>query len=159
MQPFRQRLIERPSARPREQEEQRPQQHRPIGSRLVGEVPKAIALHFAQTEAPEACSQKDGNFCAEDGDQHDADQRERRQPRQQARQQQSARQNFHCPDKGRQDLGRGKANFGEAPSAQLGGIEKFLDALGDKNCAPPSAESSHSRAHRWFLRFSKEYFS
>jgi hypothetical protein len=135
--------INRPSARSDDQQKNRPQQHREVCARFVSHAPEAVVWKSAQTEAPEAVPQYDGNLSGQDRHQHIDDQRDCCQPREQSEQDERAADNFNNSDERSHGLRRRDADLGETPDTVFSGKEELLNPLGEEDCAHDKPNEGH----------------
>jgi hypothetical protein len=130
--------VERQAAGANPQQEQRAQQHRPVGPRLMG-------------HGPESAFKQNRDLRRADGDNHDGDRGKDCQARQQSEDDEETAGNLEDADEWGRKLWRRDANLAEAAGSNGFDIQEFLNALGKENCPHYKTNQNHGggdiRAH------------
>jgi hypothetical protein len=121
--------VERPRARPGDQQDERAEEHRPVRPHRVGHAPEAVLAQLPYLERPEPLAQPDRNLRRDDRHRHDCGCARRGESRVEAQQDQCAAGDLHDAHDVREEPGHGPAHLRKPTRAAQCRVQKLLEAL------------------------------
>ena len=125
--------VQRPCAGTFDQQIDRSQQHADVGAGFVRHAPESITRQFRRMKDQKVVPEQNRHFCGHDCDNHDDDQRDRRESGKEADNDECAAHRFDHTYKRTHEIGIGDADIGETPSPKNLRKGQFLNPFGKKD--------------------------